>query len=291
MVTLRTDGLALPVHWTPTGPRVAAEGDATPLARVANAWTGRPEDLDALRRGEELCDAGVYARRPREYDDLVSERDRWRRVAGTDAGADAYLVGLADEQGELLVPRAALLTLLQDVAALRAQRPSLDPATVRDFEQRARALDRETLQSASGEAGVRVHVQRAQLLAELADAGLLAGGPPAPELADAERLLGYAAAADQLARYTASEARASVAEHVGSEPAVSLDWFRLHSPAPPDIDPFRWLAGWEAIFSSGDAREGPEGFSLVREHGRWYRLEWRRDDGARPLLLRVAEIA
>jgi hypothetical protein len=291
MVRLRVGGLELPVEWTPGGPRVDARGEATPLGRVANAWEGRSDQLDALRRGEELRADGVYARRPGEYDDLAVERARWRRLAGSDPGDDAYLVGLTDEQGELLVPRAALVALLEDVEALRAQRPPLDGATVRELERQAQELDQLALRATTVEELARAHVRRTLLLAALADAGLLAGGPPPPELADAERLLGYADAAEQLARYAASTARRDVAEHVDPDPAVSLDWFRLRTPVPAGTDAYRWLAGWEAIFRSGKPHEGAEGFTLVREHGTWYRLEWRRDDGLRALLLRVEPVA
>ncbi len=293
MVTASADGLELPVRWAADGPWLESDGDAAPLAGAANHWLRGPLEahLDALRRGEEVDDDGHYARRPGELDDVEGEGARWRRLAGSEVGDDAYLVGLDYAPGELLVPRGALISLLERLAALRDGGRPLAAGEVRSLEEQARGLDELTLSAATPEDAARAHIRRGLFLEALTEAGLLSGISPETraqlDRAGAGRLLGYVDAAAERARYARSEARRAVAEHVGDTPAVSLDWWRLRSPAPPGADPLQWLARWEAIFSSEEPGDGPEGAILIREDGRWHRVEWRRDDGGRPLLLRV----
>lgn len=276
-MSVRAGALELPVRWAPDGPWLFAEGEAAPLALVVTAWLRRNlgEDLQALRNGDEVDDDGHYARRPGALDDLEAERGRWHRLAATDPGDDVYLLGLTYEIGELLVPRDTLIAIVEELVALRA----------RPLEQQAQELDELAITASTPEDAARVHIRRKALLSLLAENGVLEGAAAA--WVPSERLLGYALAAGELQRYASSEARRALAATLPPAPAVSIDWFRLHTPHPPGSDPFEWLARWEAIFVSGGPYAGPEGFTLVREDGRWYRLEWRRDDGETPVLLRV----
>jgi hypothetical protein len=74
----------------------------------------------------------------------------------------------------------------------------------------------------------------------------------------------------------------------GGEPAVSLDWFRLHGTPPPGWSDDAWLAHAEAALLAADLPpEQAEGELFVKDGSGWTQIAWRRDDGGRPLVLRA----
>jgi hypothetical protein len=124
--SLHAAGIELPLTGTPAGPLIdaAASGELEPLAWVVNGgFSGVWSNLrEQLARGDDVRSGGPYARRPTELDDDVSEAgERWRRHGGSPPDGDGLLVGTSWEDKRLLVPRAALLDLIDALAAARSQ--------------------------------------------------------------------------------------------------------------------------------------------------------------------------
>jgi len=284
-------GLVLPVKDTGQGPFLLADGPAGPLARVANAAvTGElPGLVAALDDGVNARGPGEFAIRPQPDADFTAERSAWRALSGSDPGDDTYLVGTTYEPEMLAVPRAVLRAVVSALAARRAAAPP-EQATARELELSAQELDVLTLKAATPQAVAQQHLRRRMLLADLAAAGLLAEPVPVGWRTTLSRLncpalIGYLDAAAALSAYAKSDARR--ASGLSGPARVSLDWFRLASPVAPGQDPHEWLARWERVLTDSALGPGPDGFLLERTDG-WYRVEWRRDDGETPVLLRVA---
>jgi hypothetical protein len=110
---------------TPAGPALSASDPAIePLAFVVNAaFTGALEGLgDRVAQGGSASRGGLFALRASELDGPPPGADAWRALTGTDAGADAYVIGTEFLSQSLLVPRTVLLELLEALAKLRAAR-------------------------------------------------------------------------------------------------------------------------------------------------------------------------
>jgi hypothetical protein len=123
--SLHAAGIELPLAGTPAGPLIdaAASGELEPLAWVVNGGFGGVwSDLrERLGRGDDARSGGPYARKPTELDDDVEEAgERWRRLGGSPPEGDGLIVGVHWDEHRLLVPRAALLELIDALAAARA---------------------------------------------------------------------------------------------------------------------------------------------------------------------------
>jgi hypothetical protein len=162
----------------------------------------------------------------------------------------------------------------------------LDTGLAEDLDNQARALDTLTLSATDQDGVARAAVRRRVFLADLLAAAL--PGSAELEAAGYSRLAGYVRAVEARDAYLASGKRP--APGPAGEVEVSLDWFRLGSPVPAGEDPDAWLARWEQVLGSEPVGPGVAGYALIREGGGWYRLEWRRDDGERPALLRVEAV-
>lgn len=308
-------GLRLPVEHTRDGTLVVSAGDPDlePLAFVVNAATTGmlPHLRDAVAAGEDAVTQGLFASRPDPGEGHAAAAAAWRRLTGHDPGEDAYLVGTTFTDTDLLVPRDALLAILD---ALAAPEPSGSPAGESEpsevdaappatpagrpdagalgaLERRAVELDaRSVAPPESEDAAGAVSAARRFLLLELDQAGVLRDDPP-PALDGYPLLRTYRDAAAQLRRYLRSDERA---ELVAEPPPagvlgapVSLDWFRRPSPQPNPLEkPFHWLAAGEAALRAAPLDPGAGGGSVfIRRGGVWWALEWRRDDGVTPALV------
>ena len=322
---LEAAGLRLPLEDADGGPVVSttAEPELAPLAWVLNAGaTGMLPGLrDAVAAGEDAVVQGLYATRPDPREDHAAAAAAWRRRTGREPAADAYVVGTTFAESGVLLPRAALLELLDALARVRegsgaphaapgaggpapeVASPASDASArardgdgdtqLDDLERRAAEVDAlADAGPASAEAAGALAAKRRVLLLLLDGAGVLGDEPP-PEVARYPCLAGYREAADALRRYLGSEERrARVAD---PEPArvvgahVSLDWFRRPSPRPdPGEPPHRWLAVAEATLRAAPLDEqAGAGEVYLRGGGGWWVLDWRRDDGVTPALVRA----
>jgi hypothetical protein len=313
-------GLRLPVKHTRDGTLVVSAGDPDlePLAFVVNAATTGmlPHLRDAVAAGEDVVIQGLFASRPDPGEGHAAAAAAWRRLTGDEPGEDAYVVGTTFTEGDLLVPRDALLAILDALAAAghggspasetersgvdaappatpagTADAGGVDSATLDALERRAAELDaRSVAPPESEDAAGAVSAARRFLLLELDQAGVLRDDPP-PALDGHPLLRTYREAAAQLRRYLDSEERA---ELVAEPPPagvlgapVSLDWFRFPSPQPNPLEkPFHWLAAGEAALRAAPLDPAAGGGSVfVRRGGAWWALEWRRDDGVTPALV------
>lgn len=123
---LQAAGVELPLTETPAGPLIdsSAAGELEPLGWVVNGgFSGVWDDLrERLARGEDARSGGPYARAPNELDeDLADAAARWQRLSGSASEADGLLVGTSWDTERLLVPRSALLELIDALAAARAE--------------------------------------------------------------------------------------------------------------------------------------------------------------------------
>jgi hypothetical protein len=294
---LRAGGVVLPLEQTSDGPIVStsADPDLAPLAWVLNAAATRqlPNLRDAVAAGEDAVVQGLYATRPDPHEDHAAAAAVWRRLSGRDPGDDAYTVGTTFSGPGLLVPREALLEMLE---ALERERTGDGAAAagseeLDELERRAAELDGAAPPRSAEEAGTQSGTRRFLLLA-LDHAGVLGEQPP-DGLDERPLLAGYRDAAAELRRYLASEERRSLV--AGAPPSgvlgapVSLDWFRHPSPRPNPLErPLHWLAAGEGALRAAqlDERSGA-GEVFVRRGADWWIFDWRRDDGVTPALVRA----
>jgi hypothetical protein len=125
--TLQAGGIELPLQSTDAGPLVSTHAleDAVALGWIVNLAfdPGQTDLVDRLRRGEavQVGREGPYAREvwPRFDDDLSCARDRWRRLSGVDPGDDALILGTGWGSPRILVPRSAILELIERLSELR----------------------------------------------------------------------------------------------------------------------------------------------------------------------------
>jgi hypothetical protein len=293
---LRAGGIALPLEQTSDGPIVStsADPDLAPLAWVLNAAATRrlPNLRDAVAAGEDAVVQGLYATRPDPHEDHAPAAAVWRRLSGRDPGDDAYTVGTTFSGPGLLVPRDALLEMLDALERARTQGGApAGPEELDELERRAAELDAAPPPRTAEDAGTQSGTRRFLLLA-LDHAGVLGERPP-EGLDERPLLAGYRDAAAELRRYLASEDRRSM---VAGAPAsgvvgavVSLDWFRHPSPRPNPLErPFRWLAAGEAALGAAQLDEhSGTGEVFVRRGEDWWAFDWRRDDGVTPALFRA----
>jgi hypothetical protein len=293
---LRAGGIALPLEQTSDGPIVSTSADPelAPLAWVLNAAATRrlPNLREAVAAGEDAVVQGLYATRPDPYEDHAAAAATWRRLSGRDPGDDAYTVGTTFSGPGLLVPRDALLEMLDALERARTgDSPPPGPEELDELERRAAELDAAPAPRSAEDAGTQSGTRRFLLLA-LDHAGVLGEQPP-DGLDERPALAGYRDAAAELRRYLASEERRSLV--AGAPPsgvlgaAVSLDWFRHPSPRPNPLErPFHWLAAGEAALRAAqlDGRSGA-GEVFVRRGSDWWIFDWRRDDGVTPALVRA----
>jgi hypothetical protein len=286
---LSAGGVQLPLEYAADGPMVStrADPDVEPLAWVLNAAvTGMLPGLrNAVAAGEDEVVQGLFAARPDPLEDHERSAATWRRLSGQDPGDDSYVVGTTFSDHSVLVPRPALLEMLDALERLRAGGDGGPPAgELDDLERRAAELERVADPAAAS-------AKRRFLLLALDQAGVLGERPPAG-VDERPLLAGYREAAAELRRYLASEERRSL---VAEPPPgvlgapVSLDWFRHPSPRPNPLErPFHWLAAGEAALRAAqlDERSGA-GEVFVRRGGDWWIFDWRRDDGVTPALVRA----
>jgi hypothetical protein len=298
---LRAGGVALPLEQTSDGPIVSTSADPelAPLAWVLNAAATRtlPHLRDAVAAGEDAVVQGLYATRPDPHEDHAAAAAVWRRLSGRDPGDDAYTVGTTFSGPGLLVPRDALLEMLDALERARAGggASTAGAEELDELERRAAELDAAPAPRTAQEAGTQSGARRFLLLA-LDHAGVLGERPPGG-LDERPLLAGYRDAAVELRGYLASEDRRALV--AGAPPSrvlgapVSLDWFRRPSPRPNPLErPFRWLAAGEAALRAAqlDERSGA-GEVFVRRGPDWWIFEWRRDDGMTPALVRARPAA
>jgi hypothetical protein len=287
---LNAGGVQLPLEYAADGPMVStrADPDVEPLAWVLNAAvTGMLPGLrDAVAAGDDEVVQGLFAARPDPLEDHKRSAATWRRLSGQDPGDDAYVVGTTFSDHSVLVPRSALLELLDALERLRAgEDGGLPGGELDELERRAAELE-EVADPAAASA------KRRFLLLALDQAGVLGERPP-DGLDERPLLAGYRDAAAELRRYLGSEERRSLVP--GAPPsgvlgaAVSLDWFRHPSPRPNPLErPFRWLAAGEAALRAAQLDEhSGTGEVFVRRGGDWWVFDWRRDDGVTAALVRA----
>jgi hypothetical protein len=285
---LNAGGVRLPLEQAADGPMVStrADPDVEPLAWVLNAAvTGMLPGLrEAVAAGKDEVVQGLFAARPDPVESHEAAAAAWRRLSGREPGDDAYVVGTTFSDRTVLVPRAALLELLDALERLRAgEDGGLPHGELDELERRAAELERAADPAAAS-------AERRFLLLALDQAGVLGEDPPAG-VAQRPLLAGYRDAAAELRRYLASEERRSL---VAAPPPpgvlgapVSLDWFRHPSPRPNPLErPFHWLAAGEAALRAAqpDERAGA-GEVFVRRGPEWWIFDWRRDDGVTPALV------
>lgn len=291
---LQAAGVQLPLEDAGGRPLVATavDADAAPLGWVLNgAVTGALPGLrDAVAAGDDAVVQGLFAARPDPTADHTAAAAAWRRLGGADPGADAYLVGATFLDTDLLLPRGALLELLDALEAARAPGAAAEPVGLDELERRADEL--ESLGAAHPEAAAK----RRFLIAGLDAAGVLGDRPPAG-VDERPLLAGYRDAAAELQRYLASDERRALVADAASPAVVgapvSLDWFRRPSPRPDASEhPFHWLAAGEATLRAAplDAR-ALVGEVFLRRAGGWWLFDWRRDDGATPALVASRPVA
>ena len=310
---LEVAGVRLPLIDTAAGPRLDPDGDAAGLAIVVNGFLeGLLPDLpNQLRRRAPVHAAGLYADTLPEDADVTEPLEPWRRLSHSDVTDDPVIVGIPGEVSVL--PRAALLEILDRMQELNAHEPQKDnPATDTHEERLARAIanrpgapgraeELERLEARARELDAmsdpaEAAARRRTLLIELDGADVLSGRPEvARELSDLNlpTLLGYHAAARRLLDYLVSPERGELVPDALAEPVlgarVSLDFFRCGPQVPPDGTERRWTALGEAMLVASSPKPTVEGEFYSQWDGRWYHVRWRRDDGNTPALLDLSQ--
>ena len=305
-------------------PRVA------PLAWVVNAGLAGvlPDLASAVESGREVITQGLSAARPDPGEDLSEQKAGWRALTGTPAGEDLYILGATFSSERMLVPRQVLLDILVALRDLRsgtapepgpggegktarpgqpalfepgsqASRPlSGEEESLRDLELAALALDT-VAGSDDPQIAQAVGAKRLALFARLEAAGLFDPHRSAEKLNWLNQwqlpvLTGYHTAAVELGTYYRSPERRRYINDEAIPPIVggpvSVDWFRLQVPVPPDDHPYTWLGFFESILATADLVETLAGELLSHVGDRWFKLTWRREDGATPALVRAEKI-
>ncbi len=247
---------------------------------------------------------------PPEEESLAELRALWTASTGLRSGDERmYWMGTSFLRTSFALPQGALIQLFD---ALRAgdvhpfELPShavpdsepdgLDGLRLSELEQQAHELEALQATISSHEQAATVSAKRRVLLIDLEFHGLLDGSREARNRAlvppwEYPIVYGYVAAALGLAAYHRSPERARALPHVPPGPVVggwvSLDWFRLGTPLPPDSSPFMFLAFCEHIvFTELSLRKssGAAGEFYYRAGDR-YRVRWRCDDGVHPAVL------
>jgi hypothetical protein len=174
-----------------------------------------------------------------------------------------------------------------------------DRAFLEELEAKAREVDRLASGERSDETVAEEHAKRRALLMALDAAGLLTEERWEDRRRWLDRwglhdLLAYHDAAIALHTYLRSEERREHVPEVVAEgvlgATVSVDWFRLGSPAPEGRTPYAWLGECERLFRAATLPPGAEGVFLTHEGGPWLRLRWRKDDGVTAALVSGAAL-
>jgi len=321
MATINIAGLNILLEETPSGPILSHKDHwLEPLAWVVNSilsWPHARGVIDALERGEGLIVEGLVVTRPEPDDPYVEEaKARWREWTGHDAGEDIYVVTTTFIKHEVVIPRPALVELLNRLYDQRRPAPPLPPAPwlfrvdpiapipyegeeeiMRGLERRAAELDasaKEAAESGSVELAATVSARRRFLLLDVNAAGLFHEAHAKSKRVWLDEwglhtLLGYFEAALKLLAYFASVDRRLYIPGAGPEPVpgarVSVDWYRLDGAPPQGFRPEQWLGYCESILMDAKSTEGGEGEIFVHQGELRYRLRWRKDDGVTPALV------
>ena len=233
---LSAGGVRLPLEYAADGPMVStrADPDVEPLAWVLNAAvTGMLPGLrDAVAAGEDEVVQGLFAARPDPLEDHERSAATWRRLSGQDPGDDSYVVGTTFSDHSVLVPRPALLEMLDALERLRAGGDGGPPAgELDDLERRAAELERVADPAAAS-------AKRRFLLLALDQAGVLGERPPAG-VDERPLLAGYREAAAELRRYLAGEERRSLVAEPAAGRARRAGLARLVPPPLAAPEPAR----------------------------------------------------
>jgi hypothetical protein len=126
MDSLRLGRLELPLVAGEGGPVLAGTPPCpSALAAVVNSAVtgGSMKGLrQVIQRGERaLSSPALTAARPYPEDDLDALKADWQAVTGEPANHDVYVLGVSWERRRFLVPRIALLSLLEKLEAIRAR--------------------------------------------------------------------------------------------------------------------------------------------------------------------------
>jgi hypothetical protein len=325
MNRLNVAGISLALVPTAGGPAVGTqEPDMESLAWVVNsAVTG---GFPQLADRDEAVVQGLYVVRPDHDEDLSEARRRWREWTGSEPDEDSYVVGTTFTRSQVLVPRRALQEIISALQALRQQGAAKSPTEPDDNDQQAtqnqpesdleidtqvdedwlreleeRAVTLATLEQDEQTQGTvaTASAKRRFLLLELDEVGLLSESRfqelhQRLEQLHLPMLIAYHTAAMELNAYFRSPERKRYFPDVDAQPIlhapVSLDWFRLHVPAPEVYSPYDWLAFCESVFRMNDNYTRGEGEVYTQLGNQWYRLRWRKDDGVTPVLLSSAPL-
>jgi FAD/FMN-containing dehydrogenase len=326
MATINIAGLDILLEETPSGPVLSNKDQwLEPLAWVVNvilSWPHARGAIDALERGGGLIVQGLFVTRPEPDDPYVEEaKANWREWTGRDAGEDIYVVGTTFIKHEVVIPRPALVELLNRLYEQRRPAPPLPPAPwlfrvnpisrdpcegeeeiMRGLERRAAELDasaKEAAESESVDLAATVSARRRFLLLDLNAAGLFHEALERSKRVWLDEwglhtLLGYFEAALKLVAYFSSADRRLYLPGAGPEPVlgarVSVDWYRLDGAPPRGFRPEQWLGYCESILIDAKSTGGGGGDIFVHHGELRYRLHWRKDDGVTPALVSAAPL-
>ena len=296
MDTVNVGRLSIPLSKGQGGPVLGGtDQELNPLRAILNSALtgGTMKDLRRLLENGERTQSNpaVSIARPYPEDDLDVLRSRWEALTGEPAGDDVYILETRWDRTQLLVPRLALISLLDQMEAIRRDTATLAPVPAGEenlgyLEAKAAAAD-----AAQGaEAGAKKRV----VLAYLESNGFF---DPASRAANWQRvgsgtypvLEGYLRAVDALNAYYRSAERAEYIQPLDT-PAivggpVSVDWFRKGVPSPEGIHPFSWLALNESLLRT--ATDNPKGADelYTRVGDTTFHLRFRREDGEHRALI------
>ncbi len=126
MDSLNLGQLALPLAPGPGGPLLAGQPPCpVPLSAVVNGHCGGGmlKDLrQVLETGARAAiDQAVSVVRPYPEDDLAVLREDWETLTGLPAGDDIYVLRASWERKPFLMPRLALLSLLDQLEGRPSQ--------------------------------------------------------------------------------------------------------------------------------------------------------------------------
>jgi hypothetical protein len=312
MQTMTVGGLTVNLQSTSAGPILEVAGAQEPLAWVVNAaLAGDIPDMPGhLERGENaLAEVAIFAARPNAQHNLAPLLNRWKSLTGRDAGDDVYLVGASFLEDKFLIPRSVLQELLNRLIDLRKNYPLLngtEPPSA-EKEQRMRWLEQRAAEvdaladAARGDEAHKGEIARKRrfLLFDLFATGLLDADRAAEKLHWLQawgltRLTGYFDAVLKLHDYYHSETRfkfnpeADIPNILAGP--ITIDWFRLNVPVPPDSTPERWTGFVEAVLTSLLPLEGENGKLLSHVGEQWYEIYWRKENVLTPAVF-YAEVS